>query len=612
MGTRTLPVPEVLKRGRPHRSASPAPVPAPAPAPAPASGGGPAVRSPSAADPGTVDCGRGGPGIGDAPEIAYVAEADPARRRRFAQFFTPFPLAAFMARWVLDGPRAESLLDPALGLGVFARAVAAASPHAHRLSGYEIDPLLADRAEAVLAGLPERLGVRVERADFLASDWEARWDGVLCNPPYLRFQEYAGRGARLKALEDRMGVRLGGLTNLHGLFLLKAVHQLAEDGRAAFILPWEFLNAGYGERIKAYLLDAGVLRHAVVFDSARGVFAGAVTTACILLLGRDGKAGDVAFHRAGPDGDLSALYRAHIGAKGCPPAAASRAGQASGSDAPGPVPPRIVPSADLDPSAKWKGYWQGTSQAIYRGLIPLETFATVLRGIATGCNEFFVLDEPGRLRAGLPESGLLPCVAKARDAEGPVFGASDLQAPRERGRKAWLLDAVGREGDPAVAAYLRAGLRAGAHRRFLTRHRSPWYALENRPPAPLWVSVFNRGGGLKPVLNRAGVRNLTAFHCLYPKPGAEPYLEALFAWLLTAAGRAGVRATAREYGAGLEKIEPKDLAGARVPDFTRLGREDLDALRELVTGLEARGREGGASEAAQRMEAAFGIFKPCL
>ena len=73
-----------------------------------------------------------------------------------------------------------------------------------------------------------------------------------------------------------------------------AAYLMVEDGRAAFILPWEFLNAGYGGRIKAYLLEAGVLRHAVVFDSARGVFAGAVTTACILLLGRDGKPGDVA------------------------------------------------------------------------------------------------------------------------------------------------------------------------------------------------------------------------------------------------------------------------------------------------------------------------------
>lgn len=510
-----------------------------------------------------------------------------------------------MAKWVLDGERRESLADPALGLGIFARAVARESAGAHRLSGFELDPAMAGRAAALLAGLPDRIALRIERGDYLDSNWDARFDGILCNPPYLRFQEYPGRSARIKAFEDRMGLKLAGLTNIHCLFLLKSLHQLAPGGRAAYILPWEFLNAGYGARIKEYLLASGSLRHAVVFDSrpGPGLFAGAVTTACILLFGRACPPGpasgtargrsEVAFHRASADQDLGALYRERIAAPaaapapGVPPSGASPAGSPSAGAPSGMPGTRILPMEGLDPAVKWKEYWRVASPAGYRNMAPIGDFACVLRGIATGCNDFFTLDEAAARAASLPDECLLPCVARARDAAGPFFRTRDFEALKARGGRVWLLDAEGRR-QSEVLAYLAAGLRDKVHERFLTRHRSPWYALEKREPAPLWVSVFNRDGGLKPVLNRAGVRNLTAFHCVYPRPGAEAWMDALFAWLLTGAARAIVRENGREYGAGLEKIEPKDLAGARAPDFSRMSAGDLEEIGALVAGMEAR------------------------
>lgn len=511
-----------------------------------------------------------------APEQDFAATADPARRRSLAQFFTPFPLARFMARWVLAGDRAETLLDPALGLGVFARAAAVESEGVHQFTGHEIDPLLATRARDLLAALPERFATRVHCGDFLEADWEARYQGILANPPWLRFQDYAARESRLKALEERMGVRLGGLTNLHGLFLLKSLHQLEEGGRAAYVMPFEFLNAGYGRRIKEYLLGTGALRHTVIFDQAKDLFPGAVTTACVLLLAKEGSGFPVAFHRAAGGQDLDALYRAHI-------------------VGPSAVPPK--PAASLVAGTKWIGYWREASPVRYRNAVPLGRFANVLRGIATGCNAFFVLSEAARLAAGLPEESLLPCVAKSRDVPGTVFDRPRYETLRDRGRPAWLLDAAASE-HPAVAAYLETGRLLGVDQRFLTRNRNPWYALENRPPAPLWMPVFHRGD-LRPVLNRAGVRNLTAFHCLYPRPGAENLIDILFAWLLTSAGREAAKAEAREYGAGLGKLEPKDLAGTPVPDFTRMGEADLEGVHAWVKRLEA-GAPADIGEAEDR------------
>ncbi|HLP42214.1 MAG TPA: N-6 DNA methylase [Fibrobacteria bacterium] len=520
----------------------------------------------------------------ESPEAAYLAASDPGHRRRFAQFFTPFPVADLMARWVLAGGETRRLLDPALGLGVFARAVAGRSLRPTQVVGYELDPALAARAEAVLADLPGGVSAEVRRGDFLASPWEERYDGILCNPPWSRFQDYVSRAARIREVEVGTGVRLQGQSNLHSLFLLKALSQLAPGGRAAFVVPSEFLNAGYGSAVKARLLEGGALRHAVVFDSRARLFPGAVTTACVLLLeapgGREGADADavVAFHRAGPEEDLEALWRDRIATPGGGPGT------------------RREPAEAIDPGAKWRGYWDDTFPEGYGGKMVLGDWARVARGIATGCNAFFVLGEPERLAAGLPENCLLPCVARARDAEGPVFRPEDLTALRSAGRPAWLLDAEGKD-HPGIKAYLERGIRDGAHLRFLTSRRSPWYALEERPPAPLWVSVFSRGGDVRPVLNLAGARNLTAFHAVYPAgPAAtaaglsqENVSLLLFAWLLTPRARSLARAQAREYGSGLEKLEPKDLAAVPVPDFARLGKAAVGRILALVAAL-AEGR----------------------
>ena len=44
-------------------------------------------------------------------------------RKKFAQFFTPFPIADLMAKWLLGNENLKTVLEPAFGLGVFSRAL---------------------------------------------------------------------------------------------------------------------------------------------------------------------------------------------------------------------------------------------------------------------------------------------------------------------------------------------------------------------------------------------------------------------------------------------------------------------------------------------------------
>ena len=103
----------------------------------------------------------------------------------------------------------------------------------------------------------------------------------------------------------------------------------------------------------------------------------------------------------------------------------------------------------------------------------------------------------------------------------------------------------------------------------LTSHRTPWYALENKPPAPIWVSVFSRGN-IKVVRNEAGVKNLTTFHGLYTNGLTEQEINILFCYLLTPTANRILKQNKREYGDGLDKFEPNDLNNSKIIDIKNL------------------------------------------
>src|SRR6266704_2213360 len=87
--------------------------------------------------------------------------------------------------------------------------------------------------------------------------------------------------------EERFGTSLDRLTNLYGLFLLKIWEDLSPGGRAAVIVPAEFLNANFGEEIKERLLK--VIRPAAVavFAPSLNVFADALTTSALVFLDKN-------------------------------------------------------------------------------------------------------------------------------------------------------------------------------------------------------------------------------------------------------------------------------------------------------------------------------------
>lgn len=499
------------------------------------------------------------------PETEYTTTVNREQLKKLGQFFTPFQMAHFMAKWITSNPHCNTILDPAVGLGIFLRAVLQDTNQQYELIGYDIDPQILKRAKALFKDYDDNQ-LKLSHRDYLCNDWNDKYDGIICNPPYQRFQNYLQRPEMLAEFQTRLGITLSGLTNLHTLFLLKSIHQLSDNGRAAYLMPSEFLNADYGVFIKKHLIKHQSLRFVIVFDFNENLFANAITTTCILLFDNH-QQNAVEFLPLKSLDNLANLERQLFSYPNI---------KTTG---------KTICYQDLDENLKWRTYYQKSQGNQYKNLVPLSTYGKVIRGIATGDNNYFTFNAQKQQQFEIANQYLWPCLTKANQASSSFFTTTNFEQLRLRGKHVYLLN-VAQLTDPAIKRYIQTGEQQGTHQKYLTSHRKPWYTLENRPPAPILVTVFNRNG-LRFVRNEANVRNLTCFHGIYLDMFALAKIDILMAYLMTDIAKAIFNDHRREYGDGLEKFEPNDLNQSLVIDLQVIPVDKTQEISELFKAYRA-------------------------
>ncbi len=508
------------------------------------------------------------------PNAAGRSESE--YKKEYGQFFTNRSVAEFMAKWVME-KQPKTILDPAVGEGRFPWEIMKLLPlksEAEELSiaVYEIDPNMAERFQNIFnsrisLGL-HRLELCVE--DYLKAETKKQYDAIICNPPYLKFQQIPDREQLRSLFSERYGITLSGYCNASSYFLVKSIYELAPGGRCAYIMPYEFLNTGYGEAVKRYLLEQRVLKYIIKFDSSVRVFEDAITTCCILLFEKPEenlpgvKAGGASRKKAANARDMEDFVifseinsLEHLNWKDIGRTA------------------RTIPKERLDCNEKWLSYFLKENLVTDReNLIQLKRIAKVSRGIATGGNQFFVLNKELICRHHLSREVCLPCVAKASDIKNHIFNEDVYRRLYEENRKVTIFNGL-RAHTEQDKSYIRYGEQKGVHEGYLTSHRSPWYAIENKAPAPIWIAAFSRDR-IKVVRNEMMIINLTAFHGIYIEDAAfsTEDINLLFCWLLTPTGQKLLKGNKREYGDGLDKFEPGDLMVADVLDVRKMKSQD--------------------------------------
>ncbi|MFX1285975.1 MAG: Eco57I restriction-modification methylase domain-containing protein [Promethearchaeota archaeon] len=138
----------------------------------------------------------------------------------------------------------KEILDPAVGDGVFIRALLEFGINPSAIYAYDID-------EEKIKPLKE-LGIHAKCTDTLLNEYSSK-DIILGNPPYKsRRNSYYMRKHR-KELEKKYGFI--GVYNLYSLFMVNAIQHLRDGGILCFIVEDAFFTNRYYYRFRKFILN---------------------------------------------------------------------------------------------------------------------------------------------------------------------------------------------------------------------------------------------------------------------------------------------------------------------------------------------------------------------
>lgn len=197
---------------------------------------------------------------------------DQEHRSTFGQFFTPEPVAEFMASLVESGSTGKvSVLDPGAGIGLLSAAVLARLDGRGNATAYEIEPTFQTELARTLRAFPgEHV---VHRKDFIhhavelvAGGRAPGYDVAILNPPYKKIQT----GSVHRTLVRKLGVET---SNLYTCFLACAISLCRPGAQVVAIIPRSFMSGLYFKPFRYWLLDRVAITHIHIFDSRDKAFA---------------------------------------------------------------------------------------------------------------------------------------------------------------------------------------------------------------------------------------------------------------------------------------------------------------------------------------------------
>lgn len=488
----------------------------------------------------------------------------PADRNRLGQFATPTALALDIlsfARTLLPPCGGVRFLDPAFGTGAFyyaARKVFQKNQIKEAL-GYEIDSHYGTPAASLWGD--DRM--RLLLTDFTREEPSPRFNLIICNPPYVRHHhiEKLEKNRLQSRVLNASTMRLSGLAGLYCYFMGLSHAWMADNCIAGWLIPSEFMDVNYGEGVKRYLLHRVTLLRIHRFYPNDVQFADALVSSAIVW-----------FRNAPPPRDHSVSF-------------------SFGGTILDPKVSRSISAKELVHEPKWTRFPNLDSRS--GQVVPtISDFFQIKRGIATGCNGYFILDESEVASRGLPKYVLRPIFPSPRYLSEDEVDADEDGNPIIE-RRLFLLDTRIPEDEiknhiPALWRYLETGRARGVHERYLCRHRSPWYAQDKRPPAPIICTYMGRGNGksarpFRFIRNRSRATVANVYLAMYPTRILErawerdPTLIDRVWQVLNAIPPEELTAEGRVYGGGLHKLEPNELANVSalaiaelVPNFRQL------------------------------------------
>lgn len=488
-------------------------------------------------------------------------------RKARGAFFTPPLVAGFITDWAVRSTN-DDIMEPSCGEAIFLHQID--GEHRGRVVGVEIHAPSATTSQRTLreAGIPADILVR----DFFLHEEFGRYDAVVGNPPYVRYQDWTGSArSKSRAAALRAGVNLTNLASSWAAFTVHSALHLRAGGRLGLVLPAELLTVNYAAPVRTFLMTHFSDVTLVLFEQR--VFPGVEVEAVLLLAeGYD------------PSGEVNTDHMSLVQVRDAAALSAT------------PVTRTWRPPSK---GAKWSGgmlsadglaaYTQVTSRG---GFGLLQEWGDTTLGMVTGNNKYFALSPAKIADLGLEPSDLIRLSPPgSRHLRGLSLTRDAVHDLGQQGQATYLFRPAG-DPSPAARRYIASGEDLDVHLAYKCRVRKPWWRVPYLQPADVFLTYMNAD---TPRLstNRARVHHLNSVHGIYLREQHRNLgTDLLPIASLNSVTLLSAETVGRAYGGGMLKIEPReaDHLAMPTPALVEKQRDQLSALKPKVSAALRAGR----------------------
>jgi len=473
--------------------------------------------------------------------------------REKGQFWTPDWIAENMVRYVLTD-NSDHIFDPAYGMGAFfvaAKKIAKETGKKISFFGTDIDSeLINEIKKEGLLSLQEAKNLRTD--NFIKTNLEKKYKAIIVNPPYLRHHRISMLDKQeLKAIASKyLGKELDGRAGLHIYFLILCLLSLEKNGKMSFIVSSDICEGVFSNTLWKWIAENYQIEAALTFSGSATPFPNIDTNPIILFI-----------KNAPPKENLSWARCIEKD-----PEEIKKWIESGFSE-------KIVDKKKITASSRL------LAEAIETGLsrlpqteihkFTLGDFAHTMRGIATGNNDFFLLNKATVKKFNLPSAYLIPVISRTRDLTGDVIDEKTFQELDRKNRPSFLLYINNEKAEDlpqALQDYLAYGEKNNVHKTTLIATRNPWFKMERRNPPAILFSYLGRRNS-RFLFNKAEALPLNGFLCIYPKSTEKSDLNKLIELLNHKDVLKNLFLVGKSYGSDAVKVEPRALERLPIPEY---------------------------------------------
>jgi hypothetical protein len=481
--------------------------------------------------------------------------------RNKGQFWTPAWVAIAMVAYVANNSDVvvDLICDPATGRGAFCQAMRSLNL-SQKFWGFDID-------QAVLEDeIYQAENCWVSQQDFLHYATDHLLPAIVANPPYIRHHrlDQATKQYLKQLCQTITGFMIDGRAGYHVYFLLQALNLLAPAGKLAIIMPADVCEGVFADQLWRWITQNFCVECVITFAQDATVFIQVDTNPIIFCVKRCQPTQEFFWLKVKKSETANLLkFIENFSAY---------QDQSNIQNINNKYPDIEIVKRDLTEGLQ-TGFSRSPQILTTEKSYYLKDFAQVMRGIATGANEFFFLTEAQVQSLKIPRQYFKLAIGRTKDITGDRITVRDLENLEKNQRPTLLLsidtidtiDQLNEKFPPQLVKYLSQGEKSGLPERALIRQRKPWYKMEKRQIPPILFTYLGRRHQ-RFIKNEAAVLPLTGFLCIYPHHSDPQFIDQLWQALNEPATINNLSLVGKSYGAGAIKVEPGNLQKLIIPE----------------------------------------------